>query len=38
MKNKIIWLRVSYWTAVFSDAYSTYLMLFPKIAHGLEYR
>lgn len=38
MKNKIIWLRVSYWTGAFADGYATYLMLFPKIAHGVEYR
>ena len=38
MKNKIIWLGVSYWTGAFSDAFATYLMLFPKIAHGVEYR
>ncbi len=38
MKNQIIWLRISYWVGAVSDGFATYRMLFPKIAHGVEYR
>ena len=38
MRNQIIWLRISYWVGAVSDGFATYRMLFPKIAHGVEYR
>ena len=38
MKTQILWLRVSYWTGAIADGYATYLMLFPKISAGVEYR
>ena len=38
MKNKIIWLRISYWVGAIADGIATLRMLFPKIAYGAEYR
>jgi hypothetical protein len=38
MKNKIIWLRISYWVGAIADGIATFRMLFPKIAYGAEYR
>ena len=38
MKNKIIWLRISYWVGAITDGIATFRMLFPKIAYGVEYR
>ncbi len=38
MRNRIIWLRISYWVGAVADGFATYRMLFPKIAHGVEYR
>jgi hypothetical protein len=38
MKNKIIWLRISYWVGAIADGIATLRMLFPKIAYGVEYR
>ena len=38
MKNKIIWLRISYWVGAIVDGLATLRMLFPKIAYGVEYR
>jgi hypothetical protein len=38
MKNKIIWLRISYWVGAIVDGLATLRMLFPKIAYGTEYR
>ena len=38
MKTQIIWLRISYWTGAVADGFATYLMLFPNIAGGVEYR
>lgn len=38
MRNQIIWLRISYWIGAVADGFATYRMLFPKIAHGVEYR
>ena len=38
MKNKIIWLRISYWVGAIADGLATLRMLFPKIAYGMEYR
>ena len=38
MKNKIIWLRISYWVGAIADGIATFRMLFPKIAYGVEYR
>lgn len=38
MKNKIIWLRISYWVGAIADGVATLRMLFPKIAYGAEYR
>lgn len=38
MRNQIIWLRIAYWTGAVADAFATWRMLFPKIAHGVEYR
>jgi len=38
MKNKIIWLRVSYWVGAIADGLVTLRMLFPKIANGMEHR
>lgn len=38
MKTQIIWLRISYWTGAIADGFATYLMLFPKISGGVEYR
>jgi len=38
MRNQIVWLRISYWTGAVADGFATYRMLFPKIAHGVEYR
>ena len=38
MKNKIIWLRISYRVGAIADGIATLRMLFPKIAYGAEYR
>ena len=38
MRNQIIWLRISYWIGAVADGFATYRILFPKIAHGVEYR
>jgi hypothetical protein len=38
MKNKITWLRISYWVGAIADGIATLRMLFPKIAYGVEYR
>ena len=38
MKNKIIWLRISYWVGAIADGFATHRMLFPKVAYGVEYR
>jgi len=38
VKKQIIWLRISYWVGAVADGYAVYCMLFPKIAHGAEYR
>ena len=38
MKNKIIWLRISYWVGAIADGLATLRMLFPKIPYGVEYR
>lgn len=38
MKNKIIWLRISYWVGAIADGFAALRMLFPKMAHGVEYR
>jgi len=38
MKNKITWLRVSYWAGAVADGIAARRMLFPKIADGAEYR
>jgi hypothetical protein len=38
MKNKIIWLRISYWVGAIADGLATLRMLFPKLAYGVEYR
>ena len=38
MKNKIIWLRISYWVGAIADGLATLRMLFPKISYGVEYR
>ena len=38
MKNKIIWLRISYWVGAIADGIATLRMLFPKTAYGVEYR
>jgi len=38
MKNKIIWLRISYWVGAIADGIAILRMLFPKIAYGVEYR
>lgn len=38
MERKIMWLRTSYWVGAVVDGIAAYRMLFPKIAHGLEYR
>ena len=38
MRNKIIWLRISYWVGAIADGIATLRMLFPKIAYGAEYR
>jgi hypothetical protein len=38
MKNKITWLRISYWVGAIADGVATLRMLFPKIAYGVEYR
>jgi len=38
MKNKIIWLRISYWIGAIVDGLAALRMLFPKIAYGVEYR
>ena len=38
MDKKIIWIRTSFWIGAFADGFATYRMLFPKIAHGVEYR
>lgn len=38
MKTQIIWLGISYWTGAVADGFATYLMLFPNIAGGVEYR
>ncbi len=38
MRKQIIWLRISYWVGAVADGFATYRMLFPKIAHGVEYR
>jgi hypothetical protein len=38
MKNKIIWLRISYWVGAIADGIATLRMLSPKIAYGVEYR
>ena len=38
MKDKIIYLRISYWVGAIADGLTTFRMLFPKIAYGVEYR
>ncbi|MEJ2157613.1 MAG: hypothetical protein P8X96_19955 [Desulfobacteraceae bacterium] len=38
MQNKIMWLRISYWVGAIADGLAALRMLFPKIAHGVEYR
>ena len=38
MKDKIIYLRISYWVGAITDGIATFRMLFPKIAYGVEYR
>ena len=38
MRYQIVWLRISYWIGAVADGFATYRMLFPKIAHGVEYR
>lgn len=38
MRKQIVWLRISYWVGAVADGFATYRMLFPKIAHGVEYR
>jgi hypothetical protein len=38
LKNKIIWLRISYRVGAIADGIATLRMLFPKIAYGVEYR
>lgn len=38
MKNKIMWLRISYWVGAIADGLATLRMLFPKFADGVEYR
>jgi hypothetical protein len=38
MGKQILWLRISYWVGAVADGFATYRMLFPKIAHGVEYR
>ena len=38
MRNQIVWLRTGYWIGAVADGFATYRMLFPKVAHGVEYR
>ena len=38
MKNRVIWLRVSYWVGALVDAIAALRMLFPQSAEGVEYR
>jgi hypothetical protein len=38
MRNKIIWLRISYWTGAIADGLAALRMLFPEYANGAEYR
>ena len=38
MRNQIFWLRVGYRVGAAADGFATYRMLFPKVAHGVEYR
>ena len=38
MKNKIIWLRISYWVGATADGLATLRMLNPRKACGVEYR
>ena len=38
MRKKILWLRISYWIGAVADGLATLRMLFPKFAHGVEYR
>lgn len=38
MEKQILWLRISYWVGAVADGFATYRMLFPKIAHGVEYK
>jgi hypothetical protein len=38
VRKKIFWLRTSCWAGAIADGLATLRMLFPKIAHGAEYR
>jgi hypothetical protein len=38
VSKKIIWLRISYWVGAFADGFATIRMLFPELAHEVEYR
>jgi len=38
MNNRILWLRTSYWVGAAADGFASFRMIFPKIAHGVEYR